>query len=124
MDHCAGDSASGAELFEQPLFSPRAATKIEDGHATGAEHEGREFLGFAKPSGAQGLERRDQDLLRQVQCSLLFAQVTQAVKPNARRHAAAKFGLCFAIVSQADLPHQVGVSNLYFHAQRVHTFYV
>ncbi len=99
------------ELFEEALLSLRSAAQVEHGHAANAENEGGEFFRLAEAAGAEGFEGHNEDLLGKVVGGRFVAQVAQAIKANARGHAAEQFGLGVAIAAGADLAGEISVGR-------------
>ena len=110
-----------SKLFQQACFTLRVAAQVQHRHPARSQHKGCELLRLPQAARPQCFQRRDQNLLRKIVRSVFVSQVPQSIQPDARRHPAEQLGFCFAVVSGADLPHQLGILQFNVHH---HIFYV
>ena len=88
----------------------RVAPQVEHSHAACAQHELGEPVRFSQASTPQRFEDLQQHLLHEIVCSRWRSQVTKAIEPNPRPHAAAHFGLGLAI-ALSDARREVGIAE-------------
>ena len=101
----------GAELLEQLFSSLCAAANFEDSHAACSKDKRGKLFRLAEAASAQGLKNDDKDLLHEVLGGVVVAKMAQAVKTDARSHAAADLRLGFRVMTLADAKHQIGVAE-------------
>ena len=94
----------------------RRVTVVAAAHAldhvpAGAQHEAVDARGIGDPRAPRRLQHHQQHGLHQIAGAVFVPQVAQAVKPDARREAAAQLGLGGArgVAAVRDRPHQLGV---------------